>query len=114
MSGFEFGTTELALTSAAEWPTARRSLRKWLLRRDVPELLACDVVLVAEEALSPDGPMSITAETSAAEVVLTITGQGEIDPTGLHLTQAAAGQVDLVRADDHTTVTARFPLPRNA
>ncbi|WP_157368221.1 hypothetical protein [Alloactinosynnema sp. L-07] len=105
----ESESTELAITSSAEWPAARRSLSRWLLRRDVPELLACDVVLVAEEALTLDGPLSITAEASAEAVVLTITGQAEIDPVGLPMAHAAAEKVEVER----TTVVAHFPLPRS-
>ncbi|HVK23683.1 MAG TPA: hypothetical protein VM677_20205 [Actinokineospora sp.] len=102
-------STELAITSSAEWPQARRSLSRWLLRQDVPELLACDVVLVAEEAATLDGPLSITAATSDEAVVLTITGLDDIDPDGLPMAHASADKVEVVRA----TVVAHFPLPRS-
>ncbi|SDI61220.1 hypothetical protein SAMN05192558_106290 [Actinokineospora alba] len=104
---------ELAISSADEWPVARRSLSKWLLRRDVPELLTCDVVMAAEEALGLAGPVSIVVEASETDVVLRIVGHGPIPPGALPMLRASVDRFELVREGDRTTVIASFPLPRS-
>lgn len=104
---------ELVISSADEWPVARRSLSKWLLRRDIPELLTCDVVMAAEEALGLDGPVSVVVEALDAEVVLRITGQGPIAPSALPQLTASVARFELTRDGERTVVVASFPLPRS-
>ncbi|MGH3858613.1 hypothetical protein [Actinokineospora sp.] len=104
---------ELAISSADEWPVARRSLSKWLLGRGVPELLTCDVVMAAEEALGLASPVSVVAEASDTDVVLRISGRGPIAPGALPMLRASVERFELLREGDRTTVIASFPLPRS-
>jgi len=108
--------------------TARRRLDAWLRQHAVTGPLRCDVVLLADEAITnavehghrhlDNGEVLVTVTVDAQRITITVADRGRWRPEqddvgvthgwGIPMMQALADQIEIASGDAGTTLTANF------